>query len=82
MECPLMASITLILWLQIPCLSCGDVIADDSVVVVFDCAEHHVICVDCFKMFCLSRLNERQFVLDPALVSFRRILLVPRFHRR
>ena len=58
----------LIILFQIPCLSCGDVIPDDNVVVVFDCAEHHVICVDCFKMYGLSRLNERQFVLDAKLV--------------
>ena len=56
---------------QIPCLSCGDTLPEDETVVVFECADQHVICLDCFKLYALSRLNERQFILDEKLVRFR-----------
>lgn len=45
----------------IPCLACTEV---SSPVVVFECADAHVMCLDCFVTFCLSRLNERQFIND------------------
>ncbi|XP_071529751.1 E3 ubiquitin-protein ligase parkin isoform X2 [Panulirus ornatus] len=48
----------------VPCLACTDV---SSPVVVFECADAHVMCLDCFVTFCVSRLNERQFVQDAHL---------------
>lgn len=36
-------------------------------VIVFPCTSAHVICVECFEQYCLSRLNERQFVFDPRI---------------
>ena len=43
------------------CLACLDVL---DPVVVFECGDRHVICVDCFTAYGNSKLNERQFVLD------------------
>ncbi|XP_066982416.1 E3 ubiquitin-protein ligase parkin [Macrobrachium rosenbergii] len=45
----------------VSCLACTDV---SSPVVVFECAESHVMCLDCFVTFSVSRLNERQFLHD------------------
>uniref|UniRef100_A0A0P4WAJ3 E3 ubiquitin-protein ligase parkin n=1 Tax=Scylla olivacea TaxID=85551 RepID=A0A0P4WAJ3_SCYOL len=42
----------------IPCLACTEV---SSPVVVFECEDAHVMCLDCFVTYCVSRLNERQF---------------------
>lgn len=36
-----------------------------SPVLVFQCAERHVICLECFHLYCVTRLNERQFIHDP-----------------
>lgn len=36
-------------------------------VLVFTCSSGHVICIECFIQYCLSRLNERRFVHDPVL---------------
>lgn len=36
-----------------------------SPVLVFQCAERHVICLECFHLYCVTRLNERQFVHEP-----------------
>jgi parkin len=44
---------------EVPCLSCGDVF---DTVLVFPCSSGHTICLDCFKLYCTSRLQERQFV--------------------
>ncbi|GLD56002.1 E3 ubiquitin-protein ligase parkin-like isoform X1 [Lates japonicus] len=33
-----------------------------DVVLVFQCSERHVICLDCFRRYCQARLDERQFV--------------------
>uniref|UniRef100_A0A8C6UJE8 RING-type domain-containing protein n=1 Tax=Neogobius melanostomus TaxID=47308 RepID=A0A8C6UJE8_9GOBI len=38
-----------------------------DVVVVFPCAERHVICLDCFRGYARTRLDERQFVHDREL---------------
>ncbi|KAF4517276.1 hypothetical protein B566_EDAN008610 [Ephemera danica] len=46
---------------DVPCLACTDV---RSPVLVFPCEEGHVTCLDCFRHYCLSRLNERQFRYD------------------
>lgn len=32
---------------------------------VFQCAERHVICLECFHLYCVTRLNERQFIQEP-----------------
>lgn len=34
-------------------------------VLVFPCASQHVTCIDCFRDYCRSRLNERQFMPHP-----------------
>ncbi|KAK3574013.1 hypothetical protein QTP86_034352 [Hemibagrus guttatus] len=49
---------------HVPCIACTDIV---SPVLVSQCAEHHVICLDCFHMYCMTRLNERQFIHDPVL---------------
>lgn len=33
-----------------------------DVVLVFQCSDRHVICLDCFHRYCQTRLNERQFI--------------------
>lgn len=38
-----------------------------DVVLVFQCLERHVICLECFRHYCQVRVNERQFVYDPAV---------------
>lgn len=38
-----------------------------DVVLVFQCLERHVICLECFRHYCQVRVNERQFVYDPAI---------------
>ncbi|GAB1300516.1 E3 ubiquitin-protein ligase parkin [Apodemus speciosus] len=47
----------------IPCIACTDV----SPVLVFQCNHRHVICLDCFHLYCVTRLNDRQFVHDAQL---------------
>lgn len=47
---------------NIPCLSCGDV---NELVLVFSCLAGHVTCLECFKLYCTSRLSERQFIPNP-----------------
>ncbi len=49
----------------VPCLACTDDKCDT--VVVFDCADRHVVCLDCFATYCRSRLNDRSFQLDTDL---------------
>ncbi|XP_018544269.1 E3 ubiquitin-protein ligase parkin isoform X2 [Lates calcarifer] len=44
---------------DVPCIACTDII---DVVLVFQCLERHVICLDCFRRYCQARLDERQFV--------------------
>nr|XP_015831320.2 E3 ubiquitin-protein ligase parkin [Nothobranchius furzeri] len=44
---------------NVPCIACTDI---TEVVLVFQCAARHVICLDCFCRYCQTRLNERQFV--------------------
>lgn len=38
-----------------------------SPVLVFQCNHRHVICLDCFHLYCVTRLNDRQFVHDAQL---------------
>ncbi|XP_031206614.1 E3 ubiquitin-protein ligase parkin isoform X6 [Mastomys coucha] len=49
---------------SIPCIACTDV---RSPVLVFQCNHRHVICLDCFHLYCVTRLNDRQFVHDAQL---------------
>lgn len=49
---------------EVPCLACTDL---SDPVVVFECEDRHVICIECFADYCKSKLNERQFILDPEL---------------
>ncbi|XP_038154283.1 E3 ubiquitin-protein ligase parkin isoform X2 [Cyprinodon tularosa] len=49
---------------NVPCISCTDTL---DVVLVFQCSDRHVICLDCFHGYCQTRLNERQFVYDPVI---------------
>ena len=34
---------------------------------MFQCSNSHVICLDCFQQYCVSRLNERRFVFDASV---------------
>ncbi|XP_051251670.1 E3 ubiquitin-protein ligase parkin isoform X2 [Dicentrarchus labrax] len=49
---------------DVPCIACTDIM---DLVLVFQCSERHVICVDCFRRYCQTRLNERQFVYHPVI---------------
>ncbi|XP_038195528.1 E3 ubiquitin-protein ligase parkin isoform X2 [Arvicola amphibius] len=49
---------------SITCIACTDV---RSPVLVFQCNHRHVICLDCFHLYCVTRLNDRQFVHDAEL---------------
>uniref|UniRef100_A0A8D1AJM1 E3 ubiquitin-protein ligase parkin n=1 Tax=Sus scrofa TaxID=9823 RepID=A0A8D1AJM1_PIG len=49
---------------DITCITCTDI---RSPVLVFQCNCRHVICLDCFHLYCVTRLNDRQFVHDPQL---------------
>ncbi|XP_042637507.1 E3 ubiquitin-protein ligase parkin [Orycteropus afer afer] len=49
---------------DISCITCTDI---RSPVLVFQCDYRHVICLDCFHLYCVTRLNDRQFVHDPEL---------------
>nr|XP_020142930.1 E3 ubiquitin-protein ligase parkin-like isoform X1 [Microcebus murinus] len=49
---------------DITCITCTDV---RSPVLVFQCNYRHVICLDCFHLYCVTRLNDRQFVHDSQL---------------
>lgn len=43
------------------CIVCSEM---ESPVLVFPCERHHVICLDCFKTYCVVRLNDRSFIED------------------
>uniref|UniRef100_A0A3Q2H5V8 E3 ubiquitin-protein ligase parkin n=1 Tax=Equus caballus TaxID=9796 RepID=A0A3Q2H5V8_HORSE len=49
---------------DITCITCTDI---RSPVLVFQCNYRHVMCLDCFHLYCVTRLNDRQFVHDPEL---------------
>uniref|UniRef100_A0A3Q0RS53 Parkin RBR E3 ubiquitin protein ligase n=1 Tax=Amphilophus citrinellus TaxID=61819 RepID=A0A3Q0RS53_AMPCI len=49
---------------SVPCIACTDVL---DVVLVFECSDRHVICLDCFRHYCQTRLSERQFVYHPVI---------------
>ncbi|XP_033741294.1 E3 ubiquitin-protein ligase parkin-like [Pecten maximus] len=43
------------------CVVCSEI---GSPVMVFPCERHHIICLDCFKSYCIVRLNDRSFTED------------------
>ncbi|XP_072121850.1 E3 ubiquitin-protein ligase parkin isoform X4 [Mobula birostris] len=49
---------------NVPCITCTDTV---DPVLVFPCEEQHVICLDCFYLYCVTRLNDRRFIHDPEL---------------
>ncbi|XP_066228612.1 E3 ubiquitin-protein ligase parkin [Saccopteryx leptura] len=49
---------------NITCITCADI---RSPVLVFQCSDRHVICLDCFHLYCVTRLNDRQFTHDAQL---------------
>ncbi|XP_048391634.1 E3 ubiquitin-protein ligase parkin isoform X2 [Stegostoma tigrinum] len=49
---------------NIPCIACTDTV---DPVLIFPCVDRHVICLDCFHLYCVTRLNDRQFIHDPKL---------------
>ncbi|XP_041866651.1 E3 ubiquitin-protein ligase parkin [Melanotaenia boesemani] len=49
---------------DVPCIACTDIM---DMILVFQCSERHVICLDCFHRYCQTRLNERQFVHHPVV---------------
>uniref|UniRef100_A0A669PFF6 Parkin RBR E3 ubiquitin protein ligase n=1 Tax=Phasianus colchicus TaxID=9054 RepID=A0A669PFF6_PHACC len=48
----------------ITCITCTDI---RNPVLVFQCMHRHVICLDCFHLYCVTMLNDRQFIYDPDL---------------
>ena len=49
---------------SIPCLACTESL---DTVLVFECEDRHVICLQCFGVYAKGRLNERQMIADPDL---------------
>ncbi|XP_030234065.1 E3 ubiquitin-protein ligase parkin [Gadus morhua] len=49
---------------EVACIACTDVLCP---VLVFQCADRHVICLECFRGYCLTRLNDRQFIHHPLI---------------
>uniref|UniRef100_UPI00398EA32F E3 ubiquitin-protein ligase parkin isoform X2 n=1 Tax=Pristiophorus japonicus TaxID=55135 RepID=UPI00398EA32F len=47
---------------SVPCITCTDTV---DPVLIFPCEDRHVICLDCFHLYCVTRLNDRQFIHDP-----------------
>ncbi|XP_014669302.1 PREDICTED: E3 ubiquitin-protein ligase parkin-like isoform X2 [Priapulus caudatus] len=48
--------------LNIPCLACTDT---RDVVIVFPCDDGHVMCLDCFREYCFTMLNDKLFIHHP-----------------
>ncbi|KAK3748802.1 hypothetical protein QZH41_016024, partial [Actinostola sp. cb2023] len=44
---------------NVPCLACDEIM---DPVLVFPCDVGHAICLECFGLYCTTRLNDRQFV--------------------
>ncbi|KAI8518151.1 regulation of intralumenal vesicle formation [Branchiostoma belcheri] len=49
---------------HVDCLACTYV---RTPVMVFECADSHVMCLDCFARYCVTKLNDRQFIQHPTL---------------
>uniref|UniRef100_A0A8C2DJV4 RBR-type E3 ubiquitin transferase n=1 Tax=Cyprinus carpio TaxID=7962 RepID=A0A8C2DJV4_CYPCA len=48
---------------RVPCIACTDVIS--PLLIRLWCWSFSVICLECFHLYCVTRLNERQFTQDP-----------------
>jgi len=48
---------------DIPCLACTEI---KDPVLVFPCVDGHAVCLDCFEIYCTTKLNDRQFVQSDA----------------
>ena len=46
---------------DVPCLACAESM---ETVLVFECQDRHVICLECFATYVQSRLSDRQLVVD------------------
>lgn len=46
---------------NVPCITCTETV---DPVLVFPCVDQHVICLDCFYLYCMTWLNDRQFIHD------------------
>jgi parkin len=46
---------------NVHCLSCGDIC---NPVLIFPCKSGHCICLDCFKLYCESKIQDRSFTSD------------------
>lgn len=49
---------------NIKCLACVETV---DTILVFPCDKGHVLCLKCFRRYCSSKLQERQFILDKKL---------------
>lgn len=47
---------------HVECITCTQ---ENPVVLVYPCAAHHVICLDCFKLYCTISLENRKFLHSP-----------------
>lgn len=47
-------------FLNVPCMTCLDEESDP--LLVFPCSASHVMCLSCFKSYCIAQLNNRQFI--------------------
>lgn len=46
---------------NVKCLSCVETV---ETILVFPCNKDHILCLNCFRRYCSSKLQERQFILD------------------
>ncbi|GFR06667.1 e3 ubiquitin-protein ligase parkin [Trichonephila clavata] len=49
---------------NVPCIACT---GESPMVLVFPCVDQHVICIECFLLYCSNRLNERRFIQDKTI---------------
>ncbi|ODN04682.1 E3 ubiquitin-protein ligase parkin [Orchesella cincta] len=49
---------------SVPCLACGDA---KDISFVFTCENAHSTCVDCFKQYALTKINQRDYVQDSVI---------------
>ncbi|XP_066149617.1 E3 ubiquitin-protein ligase parkin isoform X1 [Euwallacea fornicatus] len=47
---------------QLQCLACLEI---PETMFTFPCQNNHIVCVDCFRQYCMSKLTERQFWQHP-----------------
>lgn len=49
---------------DVPCLTCTEI---KDPVLLFPCPDRHAMCLDCFEIYCTTKLNDRQFIHDTDL---------------